>query len=386
MRKALTHSLAARMLVIGLAQLAVLSLLAVLIALATMPAPPRGHEPAGPGPRVEHDRPPEPHAPERERPDATYLGNEPPPFGVGPLLTLLAGVVVIGAGSYLTARWIVRPLGVLATTATRVAAGELSARAELTRGDEIGDLARAFNDMSERIEGLLRAERQLLADVSHELRTPLARIHVAVDLAAEGDHEAAREALSDIAIDLGELEKIVDDILTAHRLGHLERDVLRPAMLATIDAAELTTWCEQRFRKRHPDRPLEVRLDGRPAMITVDPALLRRAIDNLLDNAHKYSDPNDAKVELSVVADERRCTFEVVDHGRGIPQGELANVFKPFVRVDESRARSRSGGGGVGLGLTIAKRVVEAHGGEIALASVLGRGTKVSVSLPLAEV
>lgn len=380
MRRALARTLAARMLAIGLAQLTVLALLAVLIALVTMPAPPREplDRPLAPPRGEPFDRPPAPPP----RASETWLGTTPPPFGVGPLLTLVAGVIVIGAGSYLTARWIVAPLGVLAGAAKRVADGDLSARAGLERGDELGDVARAFDEMSERVQGLLVAERQLLADVSHELRTPLARIHVAVDLAAEGDHDAARAALADIAIDLAELEKIVDDILTAHRLGHVEHGALRPGALAVVEAAELARWCAERFRHRHPERPLELALPERSTPVRADGALLRRAIDNLLDNAHKYTDRPELPVRLSFEVQAERVIFEVSDRGRGIPAADLEHVWKPFFRVDPARSRAP---GGVGLGLTIARRIVEAHGGSVGLDSALGAGTKVRISLPLAR-
>src|SRR6202000_3073687 len=105
----------------------------------------------------------------------------------------------------------------LSRMATSLGKGDLSARSELTRSDEVGDVARAFDEMAERIQKLLQTEKELLANVAHELRTPLARIRVALEIASEGDAETARLSLSEIAVDLAELESLVDDVLTAAR-------------------------------------------------------------------------------------------------------------------------------------------------------------------------
>src|SRR5262249_37352495 len=140
----------------------------------------------------------------------------PPPHFWFPILLVL---VVVGITSWFTARSLARPLSELTQAASAFGSGQLTARATLDRSDEFGDLSRAFNEMAPRIASLLRAEKELIANVSHELRTPLARIQVALDLAAEGDAESARESLREIAEDLAELERIVNDVLAAARLS-----------------------------------------------------------------------------------------------------------------------------------------------------------------------
>ncbi len=390
MKAPVLRSLSSRLFALGLVQLLLLSVLAVLIGLATLPArpgrPPHPPDRAQPGfrPAPPHERPVWGYRSLEEfrRHARTRLGTPLPEPWVGPLLTLLAGVALIGVGAYLTGRFLVAPLRELSRAARNLADGDLGARSGLDRADEIGDVARAFDEMGERIEALVKAERQLLADVSHELRTPLARIHVATDLAAEGAEAEARAALADIAIDLAELEAIVDDILMATRFGSSGPAALHPSALEPVAAAALAEWAAQRFRRRHAHRPLELEILANTATVLADSKLLRRALDNLLDNAHKYTADAHLPVRLRVGMQDGRSLFEVIDRGRGIAAADLCKVWKPFFRTDWSRTRRE---GGVGLGLTIAKRIVEAHQGSVQIESELGKGTCVRVSLPAVE-
>jgi two-component system OmpR family sensor kinase len=309
---------------------------------------------------------------------------DPPPIWIGPVLMLLAGVIVLGAGALFTARWITRPLEALARTARAVGGGELSARTGLSRDDEIGHVARSVDEMAERLEGLMRAERELLANVSHELRTPLARIRVAMDLASEGDAEEARSAITEIASDLEELEGIVDDILAAMRFDVADRSAgtgLPLSSLRDVPADGVAKSAAERFRARHPNRPFELEVgEDVPSMI-VDAVLIRRVIDNLLENAHKYTPDADRTIKLRVSEHAGNAVFEVTDRGIGIAEADLPHVFSPFFRADKSRSRGKGRPGGVGLGLTLAKRIVESHGGKITISSEEGAGTTVRVEL-----
>jgi signal transduction histidine kinase len=331
-------------------------------------------------------RPPHRRAPP---PQATIDQPMPPPpvrpMFWAPLATFFAsGLAIVGVGSFLTARWIVRPLGTLSRTAERLGAGDLKARANLGRQDEIGGLGRAFDDMAERVESLLRAERELLANVSHELRTPLARIRVALEMADEAGAGSAQAPLAEIRSDLAELETIIDDIITA---AHFDLDDGRsppssfPIHRERTTAPELCSRAIDRFRSRHPDRPLELALKATPP-VDADPVLLRRVLDNLLENAHKYTPDPSRPIQIRTLSENGRVSFEVVDRGIGIPKEDLPRVFVPFFRSERSRTRSA---GGVGLGLTLAKRIVEAHGGAIEIASEAGAGTTVHVMLPVAD-
>jgi two-component system OmpR family sensor kinase len=302
------------------------------------------------------------------------------------LLTLVAGLFVVGAGALLTARWIGRPLDRLSRAARALGEGNLRARTGMDGHDVLGDVGQAFDEMAERVQALLVAEKELLANVSHELRTPLARIRVALDLAVEGDAAAAQAAIADIGVDLAELEALVDDVLDAARLEIADpgdtNSVAHPGFalrLEETDPARIAGAAADRFRSHHPHRPFETSFDAPLPSVQADAVLLRRVIDNLLENADKYSPDPTGVIRLQLRARDGGVAFDVVDAGMGIAAADLPRVFAPFFRAERSRSR---GTGGVGLGLTLAKRITMAHGGAIDVKSVEGAGTTVTVLLP----
>jgi signal transduction histidine kinase len=289
-----------------------------------------------------------------------------------------AWLFVLALAAFPLARALARPMERLTDAARKLGAGDLSARAGLRRSDEVGELSSAFDDMAGRLESLVRSERQLLADVSHELRTPLSRIRVALDLAAEGDVARARKYLEEIRIDLAELDQLLGDVLTAARLDQAGGHGEVPLRLQQVEAQEIVDRAAERFRHSHPGRELTVRAEGALPGLVADPAMLRRVLDNLLDNAAKYSE---APAPVEVVARQDGAAFQVSvrDQGIGVDPHDLPRLFTPFFRTDRSRAR---GSGGVGLGLALAKRIVEAHGGTITVESRPGLGTTVRFSVP----
>jgi signal transduction histidine kinase len=288
-------------------------------------------------------------------------------------------LLVVGAASLWFTRRLAQPLGQLADAARRFGGGDLDARAKLSRADELGDVGRAFDDMAQRTSHLVSSQRQLMADVSHELRTPLARIRVALELAAE-DPGAAKDVLADVGTDLDEIDQLIEDILTTARLD-LDEAAKVPAALDrhTTNIGELADRAAERFTSRHPGRVLERRVDAADRAVQCDPALLRRALDNLLDNAAKYSDDS-APVTLAVPGSTNgTLAFEIVDRGIGMSPDELSRAFTPFWRADGSRTRKT---GGVGLGLALARRIARAHGGDVTLTSEPGRGTTARLHIP----
>ena len=307
-----------------------------------------------------------------------------PPGLTGPMLALICGFLILVIGALITARWIVRPIERLSRTARALGSGDLQARSQLDRADEIGELGHRFDEMADRIAGLLATEKELLANVAHELRTPLTRIGVALDLASEGDAEAARAALAEIAVDVSELETIVDDILTAMRfeLASARAPAQLPLRRARIPAGEIATAAADRLRARHPERPLELDIPDDLPAIDVDPVLLRRVIDNLVENAHKYTPDASSPIQLAVRRDAGEVILEVADRGIGIPADDLPRIFTAFFRGERSRSRET---GGVGLGLTLARRIVEAHGGTIDVTSTPNVGTTVRVAIPVGQ-
>ncbi len=298
--------------------------------------------------------------------------------------TLISVVLLcLAVASLLLTRMVVRPLQRLSAAAKALGAGDMNSRVRLTQQDEIGAVARTFDDMADRITHLLRGQQELLANVSHELRTPIASIRVALELADEGDEETARELLSGIASDLSELERLVEDILITARLdlaADRAGDGKPPLRLEAIGTAHLAAESIARFRAAYPNHPLAVELDVSAGPLYADGALLRRALDNILDNAGKYSDPGQ-RVRFVIKNVKDSLIIEVQDKGIGIAANDLPHLFTPFFRSEKSRARST---GGVGLGLTLARRIVKAHGGSLTLHSELGGGTTAQFVLPIA--
>jgi len=235
--------------------------------------------------------------------------------------------------------------------------------------------------MAARLEQLVLAQTELHANVAHELRTPLARIRLALELAESGDAAVARESLGEIAEDLSELEALVDDILASARMELARGSVnagAPPLRLAPLEIGQVVSGAADRLRHRHPRRRIDVQLEPDLPGLQGDPGLLRRALDNLVDNARKYSPPG-STIRLRAARRGADIVVEVIDSGEGIPAEDLARLFTPFFRGDKSRTRAT---GGVGLGLSLARRIVEAHGGTLSAESAPGIGTTMTVTLP----
>lgn len=280
-----------------------------------------------------------------------------------PLLIVVASLLVLGLGAWWMARSIVQPLAKISSTAKRLGEGDLKARVALQRADELGEVASSFDEMAAHIEGQVQRERELLANISHELRTPLARIHVAMDLAQEG-HAAA---LADVGDDLRELETLLDDVFLAFRFDAAKSDIhagLPMRRFAPVDMRALVHECTKRFSSFRPGRTLNVDLDLEQAEVLGDASVLRRAIDNLLSNADKYTPDAALPITLRASQQAGEVVVEVEDQGIGIAPEDRAVLFTPFFRADRSRERST---GGVGLGLALAKRIIVAHGGTLSV-------------------
>lgn len=291
-----------------------------------------------------------------------------------PVLCCLVAALLLG-------RSITRPLDRILRTSRALADGDLSARVGLSRRDELGALASTLDHMAERISTLLRARTELLALVSHELRTPLSRIRVALDLAAEGDIDRARRALSSIGLDLTELERLLGDTLTYTRLELVERGGEEtPLDLEELDPTPFVHEAAERFRHAFPERALQVELDADLPLLVADRVLLMRVVLNLLDNAAKYG-PTEPPVRLRATHEPGRLTLEVTDAGEALDPADIARLFEPFFRARGAQRGATTDG--LGLGLTLCRRVVEAHGGTITAESASGHGTTLRVTLPV---
>lgn len=312
--------------------------------------------------------------------DYVVLGRPPAFFPYGTLaLLLLAVLVVVVLGSIPFARSLSRPLERIMAVTQAFGRGELGARAEVTQ-DDLGDLARAFNEMAERIQGLLRSEKELLANVSHELRTPLTRLRIAIETAQERPVKA-EAMLKEIAQDLDELERLVEDVMTSARLQAMSLPTAGASLpLRTEPLAVDTLLFEvvERFRRVHPEREVVLQLPQGSQLASLDPRLMRRAVSNLLDNARKYSGDT-APIALRLVRAADTLIIEVIDRGEGIEAADLAQVWTPFFRADKSRTRAT---GGVGLGLALVRQILRLHGGDATVESEPGQRTVFRLSLP----
>lgn len=345
----------------------------------------RGPGPGGPGDKHRHG--PRPslrassfvHTLESPAGNVFYVVMEYPGEGAFIAGAFVCVAVVLGLLSLAFAATLARPLRELGRATAAFGRGDVTTRVDEHKAGAFLALAHTFNNMAERVTAARRAERELLANVSHELRTPLSRIRVALDIADEGDPQLARESLSDISTDLTELEQIINDILTATRLESGQLSSSPPLRLALVEPSSLITNAATRFRAHHTRHTLV--LDVQPDLpeLNIDAVLVRRALDNFLDNAGKYAAPA-STVRLTAAVEGDDVVFTVVDRGPGISHEDQQRLFTPFFRADKSRTRTT---GGVGLGLVLSRRIVEAHGGSVVLSSEPGVGTTVVVRLPV---
>jgi signal transduction histidine kinase len=254
--------------------------------------------------------------------------------------------------------------------------GDFSARAPANRKDELGELARSFNQMAGRIQTLLAAERRLLLDISHELRSPLARLGVAVELARSG--EDREHMLDRIQKEADRLNELVAELLQVTRV---EAD---PSMQKT-DAVHLDELLadlvyDSLLEAKAKDCTLLLKAPA-SAIVTGDEELIRRALENVIRNAIRYA-PRGTAVDIELAKYPDAAVVRVRDYGPGVPDDALTRIFDPFYRVDSDRNRSS---GGLGLGLAIARRSVQLHKGKLA-AQNARPGLLVTMEFPLGPV
>ncbi|MGD8764925.1 MAG: HAMP domain-containing sensor histidine kinase [Desulfobacteraceae bacterium] len=279
-------------------------------------------------------------------------------------LLLFTVLVMILAGAYLSIRKVLRPIRWLNEGVQEVSKGNLHHIVPLKKSDELRELAEAFNAMTERIREMLKAKEQLLLDVSHEMRSPLARMKVALEFLPEG------KSKSSIQSDLDEMEKMISDILDTARRYHVHGELKRQKINLIDLLHEILPVFE--------DQPPGVQYSGLPASleIDVDPEQIKTVLNNVVNNAIKFSQPESKAVQISCQRRESYVILRIQDDGIGIPEEELPFIFEPFYRVDKSRSKKT---GGYGLGLSLCKTIMGAHGGKIDIESKDGSGTTVSL-------
>ena len=282
------------------------------------------------------------------------------------VLAVALGLTVLM--SFFLAWTISRPLTHLTSAARRIAEGDRSVSLHLHRSDEIGQLARNFDAMVQKLDARASYISEFAANISHEFKTPLASIRGAAELLADGANEdpVARERfLQNILSDTVRLDRLVSRILELSRIeATLEhREV--------FDFADLVLKVADRF----PDHPVEVHLEQDALPFRGNRAHLESALGALVENAVLYSEEGQ-RVDFSAGLDDRGTLVATVeDHGRGISEANQAKVWQRFFTTEAA-------GGGTGLGLAMVATVVQAHGGTVDLTSEPGKGSRFEIRLP----
>jgi len=270
------------------------------------------------------------------------------------------------------------PLTNMAKTARAISAADLGQRLpQAYTKDELEDLGRAFNDLLTRLQDSFERQRRFTGEASHQLRTPLTAMmgQVEVALRHERSVEEYRRVLTSVQSQSERLHQIVEMLLF---LARADAD----AKLPELEEVELSTWLVDHVKswKEHPRySDIQLKLANGPVWVRVHPWLLAQALDNLLDNACKYS-PRDSAIVVGTGIDGADGSLWAEDHGFGIAPSELPHLFVPFYRSEDARQR---GIGGVGLGLAVTARIISALGGHIDLTSQPGQGSRFMIRLPV---
>ncbi len=300
----------------------------------------------------------------------------PPPFGIDwrtRLLRIFAILLTAAIVCYGLTRYLVKPILSLRDATQKLAAGDFQTRIQTKRRDELGKLARDFDEMAERIELLLTSQTRLTRDISHELRSPLARMNVALELAKTKSTNDTQPLLERIERESNRLNDMISNILIISKLESKSETIEKKEL--NLSAIFESTVEDAKFEAAGKSKIVEM-LKNDDIKIFGNERLLRSAIENVLRNAVRYT--ND-RVEVSLENHKDLAIIKIRDFGEGIPEEDLKEIFRPFYRVSEARERKS---GGIGLGLAITEQAVNAHSGEVS-AKNLSDGLLVEIKLPL---
>jgi signal transduction histidine kinase len=295
---------------------------------------------------------------------------------------LLGGSLAIAIALLLTfvlSRRMTSPIGALAKAARRLGRGDLSQRVQLQGEGEVAALAQAFNSMAADLEHAEQLRRNLVADAAHELRTPLSNIQGYLEAIRDGvikPDAATIHSLNEEAVLLSRLVNELQELSLAEA-GELKL-VYQAEDITKLVKQAVTPWQPQLAAK---EISLSLDLPDNLPLVNIDWQRVNQVLHNLLENAVAYTHKG-GTINVAAITQGDWVEVSVSDTGEGIPAEDLPHIFERFYRVDKSRARAT---GGSGLGLTIAKRLVEAHGGKITVQSKLGKGSRFSFTLPIVK-
>lgn len=300
----------------------------------------------------------------------------PPPFGVEwgvRIIRILAILLTAAIVCYALVLYLVSPILQLRQASKKLAIGDLSTRIESKRRDEIGQLARDFDEMAERIETLIASQQRLTRDISHELRSPLARMNVALELAKAKSNKETQPLIDRIETESQRLNEMISNILILSKLESKSETIEKREVNLTKLVENVVE--DTNFEAEAKGKSV-VLVQKNKAVLEGNERLLRSAIENVLRNAIRYTKD---KVETSLEKQNGNATITIRDFGEGIPEKDLQEIFRPFYRVSEARERKS---GGIGIGLSITEQAVHAHQGTVT-AKNLKDGLIVEIKLPL---
>jgi signal transduction histidine kinase len=298
---------------------------------------------------------------------------------IGPtaVISVLLGILTLVIGLLLMRRMI-NPLSEVMAAAQAVSQGDLTARVPVhTQNDDLSALSDHFNRMADELERSDKQRRNLLADIAHELRTPITILRGRLEGILDGVYPPDEANIAPALEETYLLERLVEDL---RLLALAEANQLRYEM-KSIRLNELVETILGLFTAQADEKEIKLLLEAEPDIpeVMVDPQRFQQVIGNLIDNALRYT-PEGSTIELNIKKVDQNIELSVADEGQGIPEEELKHIFDRFWRGEKSRARST---GGAGLGLSIARRLVEAHGGRIWARNRSPRGFEVIISLPI---
>jgi signal transduction histidine kinase len=298
--------------------------------------------------------------------------------GEGLVRAIFISSLLSGLTCLLLAHYLTRPIRVLRGATQQLASGDLDARAGKdlgNRSDEIADLVRDFDRMADRIGDLLQSQRRLLSDVSHELRSPLARLRVALALSRRTEDAAQNTSHDRIEREVERLDELIGRILT---LSRLESGQVNPPM-EQLDLNQIAEEVVEDAKYEADRTGHSVKLESAGQMrVNGNEDLLRSAIENVVRNAIYYTTGAEP-VTVRLSTQNGSAVITVRDHGAGVPDAILPDLFRPFYRADDSRM---TGTGGTGLGLAIAEKAVKLHGGSISARNASPNGLIVEMIVP----
>jgi len=291
----------------------------------------------------------------------------------------LIAVAIALVMTFFLSRKILAPVKTLTSAARRLGRGDLSQRVQLKDRGEMGELAKAFNYMTSDLERTEQLRQNMVADAAHELRTPLSNIRGYLEAICDGIKKPDTDTIRSLDEEATLLSQLVDDLqaLSLAEAGELKLNCQAEDIIRLIKQAVAIKQTQAIVK----GVSISTEVSQKLPLVNVDSRRIGQVLHNLLENAIAHTEKS-GSIVVTAQKQDNWVKISVTDTGEGIPAEDLPSIFERFYRVDKSRARAT---GGSGLGLTIAKRLVEAHGGKIEAQSELGKGSCFSFTLPVSQ-